>query len=142
MDLRRSCLVLVAVLLSAAPAAAQYSAVITACRWDAKGICVGAVPERGQLAACIEQNFQKLAEPCKAALVRIAAVRDACRADIQQQCPGTKVGAGRLLLCVKAHYTALSGPCRQAIGEAAAKSLNQAAGADRATSPLPAVATP
>jgi hypothetical protein len=114
-----------AALLSAAPAAAQYSAAIWACRWDAKGICSGAVPERGQLAACIEQNFEKLAEPCQMALVRIAAVRDACRADIQQQCPGTKPGAGRLVFCVKAHYASLSSPCRQAIGQAAERNLQR-----------------
>jgi len=96
---------------------------ITACRWDAKGICAGAVPGLGQLAACIERNFEKLAEPCKTALVRIAAVRDACKADIQQQCPGTRPGAGRLLLCVKAHYAALSAACRGAIGQAAERNL-------------------
>jgi hypothetical protein len=114
-----------AVLLSAAPASAQYSSAITACRWDAKGICGGTVAGRGQLAACIEQNFHKLAASCQAALVRIAAVREACKADIDQQCSGTKVGSGRLLLCVKARYAALSGPCRKAIGEAAERNLER-----------------
>ena len=112
-------------MLSAAPASAQYSEAITACRWDAKGVCGGVVPGRGQLAACIEHNFQKLSEPCKTALVRIAAVREACRADIQQQCSGTKPGSGRLLLCVKAHYAALSGSCREAIGQAAERNLQR-----------------
>jgi len=64
-----------------------------------------------------------LAEPCKAALVRLDAVRDACMADLQQQCPGTRPGAGRLLLCVKAHYAALSRSCRDAIGHAAERNL-------------------
>ena len=122
--MRRSCLALAAaVLLSASPAAAQYAGAIAACRWDAKGVCAGAVPEGGQLAACIERNFQTLAEPCKAALVRIAAVREACAADIRQQCSGTKPGAGRILLCVKVHYAALSGSCREAIGHAAERKL-------------------
>lgn len=122
--MRRSGLAIAAVALLAAPAgSAQYSAVITACRWDAKGVCAGAVPEGGALAACIERNFQALAEPCKAALVRAAPVRAACAADIQQQCPGTKPGAGRILLCVKAHYAALSGSCREAIGHAAERKL-------------------
>lgn len=122
--MRRSCLALAAaVLLSASPASAQYSGVIAACQSAAKGACAGAVPEGGQLAACIERNFQTLAEPCKAALVRIAAVGEACAADIRQQCPGTKLGAGRLLLCVKAHYAALGGSCREAIGHAAERKL-------------------
>ena len=126
MILRRSCLALVAaVLLSAVPASAQYSDVILACRWDAKGICAGALPAGGQLAACIKSNFQALTEPCKAALVRVAAVRAACAADMQQQCPTTKPGAGRILLCVKAHYAALSEPCRDAIGQAAARNLRR-----------------
>ena len=71
----------------------------------------------------MERNFQTLAEPCKAALVRTAPVRDACKADIRQQCPGIKPGAGRLLLCVKAHYAALSPFCREAIGHAAERKL-------------------
>jgi len=123
---RKSCLILAAAaLLSAAPASAQYSAVIAACRWDAKGICGGALPANGQLAACIERNFQTLAEPCKAALVRIAAVREACAADIRRQCPATRPGAGRLLFCVKAHYATLSAPCREAIGHAAERNLRR-----------------
>ena len=122
--MRRSCLAFaVAALFSASPASAQYSVVIAACRLDAKGVCAGAVPEGGQFAACIERNFQMLAEPCKAALVRLDAVRDACMADLQQQCPGTRPGAGRLLLCVKAHYAALSRSCRDAIGHAAERNL-------------------
>jgi hypothetical protein len=112
-----------AALLSASPASAQYAGVIAACRWDAKGVCGGALPEGGQLAACIERDFQKLAEPCKAALVRIAAVREACNADIEQQCPGTRPGASRILFCVKAHYAALSTSCRDAIGHAAERHL-------------------
>lgn len=115
---------LAAIVVLAAPAAsAQYAAVITACRWDAKGVCAGVVPEGGALAACIDRNFQALAEPCKAALVRAASVRAACAADIEQQCPGTKPGAGRILLCVKAHYAALSGSCHEAIGHAAERKL-------------------
>jgi hypothetical protein len=113
------------VLLSAAPAAAQYSAAITACRWNAKATCGGVVPEGGQLAACIDRNFDKLAEPCKTALVRIASVREACKADIERQCPGIRPGAGRLLLCVKAHYAALSWPCREAIGQTAERYLRR-----------------
>jgi hypothetical protein len=112
-----------AVLLVAGPASAQYSEAITECRWDAKGICAGAVPRSGELAACIKLNFERLAEPCRNALVRIAAVRDACAADIPQQCPGTRAGAGRILLCVKAHYAALSEGCRDAIGQAAERNL-------------------
>jgi hypothetical protein len=124
--LRRSSFALAAVVLLSVPAVsaqAQYAAVIAACRWDAKGVCAGAVPEGGQLAACIERNFEKLTEPCKAALVQAAPVRAACGADLQQQCPGTKAGAGRILLCVKAHYAALSGACREAIGHAAERKL-------------------
>jgi hypothetical protein len=117
--LRKSCLVLALVLLSAVPAAAQYSTVIAACQWDAKGICGGALPEDGQLAACIKRNFAALAEPCKSALVQIAALRDACATDIAQQCPATRPGAGHIFLCVKAHYAALSEACRDAIGHAA-----------------------
>ena len=116
---------LAATVLSAAPASAQYSTVISVCRWDAKGICAGAVPQSGQLAACIERNFQALAEPCKTALVRIAAVREACAMDLQQQCPATRPGASRLFFCVKAHYAALSVACRAAIGQAAARNLRR-----------------
>jgi hypothetical protein len=112
-------------MLSAAPASAQYSTVIAACRSDTKAICAGAAPESGQLAACMQRNFDKLAEPCKAALTGGAAVRKACAADVRQQCPGTRLGAGRLLFCVKAHYAALSEPCREAIGQAAARKLRQ-----------------
>jgi len=108
----------------AAPASAQYSAVIASCRWDAKGICAGALPQSGQLDACITRNFQSLAEPCKAALVRIAAVR-ACAADLAQRCPGTRPGGGRLLFCVKAHYAELSDGCREAIGHAAERNLRR-----------------
>jgi hypothetical protein len=111
------------VLLSASAASAQVATVISACRFDAKGVCAGVVPEGGQLAACIERNFEALGESCKAALVRTAPVRTACAADIQQQCPGTKPGAGRLLFCVKAHYAALSAACRATIGQAAARNL-------------------
>ena len=111
------------VLLSTSPAWAQYSAVIAACRFDAKGVCGGITPDRGRLAACITQNFQALSGSCQAALVRIKAVRDACGADIQQQCPATKPGAGRILFCVKAHYSAMSEPCRAAIGQAAARNI-------------------
>jgi len=124
--LRWSCSALAAaLLLSASPASAQYSAVITACRWDAKGICAGTLPQAGQLAACIRQNFQALAEPCKSALVRIAAVQDACADDIRRQCPATRPGGGRIMLCVKAHYAALSGSCRDAIGHAAERNIRR-----------------
>jgi hypothetical protein len=111
------------VLLSALPASAQVATVISACRFDAKGACAGAVLEGGQLAACIDRNFPTLGEPCKAALVRLAALRPDCAADIRQQCPGTKPGAGRLLFCVKAHYAALSAACHAAIGQAAERNL-------------------
>jgi hypothetical protein len=111
------------VLLSTPPAWGQYSAVIAACRFDAKGVCGGALPEGGQLAACIKRNFPALGEPCKAALVRIAAVRQACAADLQQQCGATRPGAGRILFCVKAHYAELSEPCREAIGHAAERNV-------------------
>ena len=121
--MRRSILAFGAMLLSAVPASAQYSAVIAVCRWDAKGICAGAVPAGDQLAACIKRNFASLDEPCKAALVRIAAVREACAADIRQQCGATRPGAGRILFCVKAHYAALSEPCRDAIGHAAERNV-------------------
>jgi hypothetical protein len=113
----------VAVLLSASPASAQYSGVITACRWDAKSVCGGVLPDGGQLAACIKQNFPALGESCKAALVRVAAVRTACATDISQQCPAIRPGAGRILFCVKAHFAALSEPCREAIGHAAERNL-------------------
>jgi hypothetical protein len=113
----------VVVLLAASPASAQVSTVIAACRFDAKGVCADAMPQGGQLAACIARNFPTLGESCKAALVRAAPVRTACAADIRQQCPDTKAGAGRLLFCVKAHYAALSEPCRAAIGQAAERNL-------------------
>ena len=86
-------------------------------------MCAGAVPESDQLAACIERNFQALAEPCKTALVRIAAVREACGLDLQQQCPAIRPGKSRLFFCVKAHYAALSAACRATIGQAAERSL-------------------
>ncbi len=120
-----ACAALAAIVLSDAPASAQYAPAISACRWDAKGICAGAVPESGQLAACIERNFQALAEPCKTALVRIAAVREACALDLQQQCPATRPGASRLFFCVKAHYAALSAACRAAIWQAAERKLRR-----------------
>jgi hypothetical protein len=123
--LRRSCLALaVLVLMATPPAWAQYSAIIAACRMDATGVCGGATPEGGRLAACITQNFQSLSEPCKAALVQVSAVRAACAADVRQQCPATRPGAGRLLFCVKAHYPALSAACRDAIGQAAARHIH------------------
>ena len=123
--MRKSCLaVVVTVLLSAPAAAAQLPGVIAACQADARGVCAGAPAEGGQFAACIQRNFQTLAEPCKAALVRAAAVRDACRGDIRQQCLGIRPGASRLLFCVKAHYAALGGPCREAIGQAAERKLH------------------
>jgi hypothetical protein len=104
--------------LAASPAFSQYSSVIAACRWDSKQVCAGALPEGGRLARCIEENFDRLGDSCRAALVNIATVRQACGADIAQQCPGTKPGAGRLLLCVKRHYAALGETCRDAIGHA------------------------
>ena len=112
-----------AVLLCAPPALGQYEAVITACRWDAKGICAAALPADGRLADCIKTNFQALSEPCKAALVRIAGVREACGADVKARCGATRPGAGRILLCVKANYAALSEPCKSAIGHAAERKL-------------------
>jgi hypothetical protein len=112
-----------AALVLASPASAQYSAAILACRFDAKGICGGTLPESGQLAGCIKRNFEKLAEPCQAALVGIATVREDCAADIEQQCPRTKPGESRLLFCVKAHYAALSEGCRDAIGQEAERNL-------------------
>jgi hypothetical protein len=115
----------VLLLLSTSPAWAQVSAVIVACRWDAKGVCAGSVPEGGRLAAYIKQSFPALGETCKAALVRVAAVRTACATDISRQCPATRPGAGRILFCVKAHYAALSEPCREAIGHAAERNLRR-----------------
>jgi hypothetical protein len=109
------------------PAVGQYSAVIAACRWDSQHLCAGVLPEGGQLAQCIKANFQALAEPCKAALVRIAAVREACGPDIQQQCPVIRPGAGRILLCVRAHYAALSDPCKDALGRAAEREVHRRA---------------
>jgi hypothetical protein len=114
-----------AALLSAAPASAQYAAVIAACRSDAKGLCASARPEGGRLAACMERNFSALAEPCKAALVRLTRLREPCAADVRQQCPATRSGAGRILLCVKAHYAALSAACREVIGHAAERKLRR-----------------
>jgi hypothetical protein len=105
------------------PAFSQYSSVITACRWDSKQVCAGALPEDGRLARCIEENFDRLGDSCRAALVNIATVRQACGPDIALQCPGTKPGAGRLLLCVKAHYAALGETCRHAIGHAVERNV-------------------
>jgi len=112
-------------MLSAAPAWAQYSAMIGACRFDAKSVCGGVVPDGGRLAACIKQNFEALGESCQAALVRVGAVRQACATDIEQKCPATRPGAGRILFCVKAHYRQLSEPCRDAIGRAAERNLQR-----------------
>ena len=109
------------VLLSAAPASAQYVAVVQACTNDVKKVCTAAQSTGGQLAECIKANFPALSEPCQAALTRTTAVRDSCRTDIQQQCPAIRAGAGRILLCVKQHFAALSAPCRDAIGQAAAR---------------------
>jgi hypothetical protein len=124
LELRRINLALtVLAVLAASPAFAQYSAVITACRWDATHVCGGVAPGGGQLSVCIKANFAKLGASCKAALVGIAAVREACAADIQAQCPTAKPGAGHILLCVKAHYATMSEPCREAIGQAAERNL-------------------
>ena len=124
--MRKTCLALAtALLLSTPPAAAQYSAVIVACRGDAKAICAGALSDGGELVACFKRNFQALSEPCKAALVRITIVREACATDLKEQCPATRPGAGRILLCVKAHYAALSEPCRDAIGHAAERNIRR-----------------
>jgi len=105
------------------PAFSQYSSVIAARRWDSKQVCAGALPEAGRLARCIEANFDRLGDSCRAALVNIATVRQACGADIALQCPGTKPGAGRLLLCVKTHYAALGETCRDAIGHAVERNV-------------------
>ena len=45
-------------------------------------VCAGALPEAGRLARCIEANFDRLGDSCRAALVNIATVRQACGADI------------------------------------------------------------
>jgi hypothetical protein len=105
--------------LAVSPASAQFSEVITACRFDSKQVCAGVLPDGGALGRCIQEHFAALAPSCQAALVAIAAVRKACDADVAQQCPGAKPGAGHLLFCVKQHYAALSAPCREAIGHAA-----------------------
>jgi hypothetical protein len=112
-------------LLSASPAFTQgrYEAVISACRWDAKGLCGDALPGDGRLTACIKANFQALGEPCKSALVRTAAVRDACAADIRERCRITKPGSGRIFFCIKKNYAALSEPCRDTIAQAAERRL-------------------
>ena len=110
-------------LLPVSPAFSQYSSVIAACRWDSKQVCAGALPEGGRLARCIEENFDRLSDSCRAALVNIATVRQACGDDIALQCPSTKPGAGRLLLCVKAHYAALGETCRDAIGHAVERNV-------------------
>ena len=80
-------------------------------------------PEGNRLAECTEAHFNDFAEPCKAALVKIAAVRESCRSDIKEQCPGVKPSAGRIFLCVKEHFAALSKPCKDAIGHAAVRKV-------------------
>jgi hypothetical protein len=109
--------------LAVSPAYSQYSPVIAACRWDSKQVCAGMLPEGGRLARCIEENFDRLGDSCRAALVNIATVRQACGADVAQRCPRIRPGAGRLLLCVKAHYAALGETCRDAIGHAVERKL-------------------
>jgi hypothetical protein len=106
------------VLLSVSPAFGQYVAVIQACSRDLMKFCAPA-QQGGQLTECIKTHFQDFAEPCKAALVRIARVRESCGVDVQEQCRAIKPTSGRILLCIKKHFPALSERCKDAIGNAA-----------------------
>src|SRR5262249_48821182 len=113
----------ICVLLSVSSAAGQYLTTIQACHRDLINLCSSTQQTGGRLSECVKAHFQDFAEPCKAALVRIAAVRESCGVDIQEQCPAIKPGAGRILLCVKKHFAALSERCRDAIGHAAERKV-------------------
>jgi len=98
---------------------AQYVGVIHACSRDVASRCSPSQSGGDRLIECIKTHFADFAQPCQAALVKVATVRESCGADIEAQCPAVQPRAGRILLCVKQHFAALSERCKNAIGHAA-----------------------
>ena len=111
------------VLVSVAPAFAQYVRVIQACSRDVTHSCAPVLSGARPLVECVRAHFQDFTELCQAALTRIPEVLKSCGDDIQRQCPGVEPSAGRILICVKEHFAALSEPCKEAIGHAAEREL-------------------
>jgi hypothetical protein len=106
-------------------AGGQYVDVIETCHRDVSRHCAPSQAGENRLSDCIKVHFADFAQPCQAALVRIAAVRESCGADVQEHCRAVKPSAGRIFLCVRKHFSVLSEGCKDAITRAAERKVRR-----------------
>jgi Golgi apparatus protein 1 len=134
-------IVAAAVMLPAAPAAAQEPAaaeqgtlldyLVASCEGDLEKYCSEVTPGEGRLLYCVAAHEDKLSGQCSYALYEAAsllveladAVADvaiACEADIESLCGSVEAGEGRVLSCLDANKAKVSQPCKDAVTKAIA----------------------
>jgi hypothetical protein len=125
--------VMVALVLSAAPAGAQslVEYVRQSCNTELTTYCSQVTPGENRLLACIYAHGDKLSGRCEKALYDAAAaleraintvayVANQCRADIEGKCAQIQPGQGRIAECLASNKSSLSPPCPQAMTEVGA----------------------
>ena len=104
--------------LSLQPAAAQET---NPCSNDFNQYCSYVTPGGGRLAACYEQNKDKMSPGCKAwaegAKAYGAQLNQACSKEIDQSCTSEKGDALGMINCLQAQYVSLSPGCIQQLNQ-------------------------
>jgi|SRR5215472_18795384 len=109
--MRKTILVVGAIVLLSTSVATAQTQLATQCAADIKAACGDVAPGSGNLRSCLNSHLADLTRPCQTFLVGAAALAGECRGDIQAKCSDVQPGGGRIEACLQSHLTELSPSC-------------------------------
>jgi len=98
--------------------AAPYDRIVgRQCEVDLRARCDVVSGQEAGIRGCLKQQFDSVADECKAWLAHLAAIDKACAADIKQSCADVQRGHSRIEACLRSAVGKLSDACKDGLAK-------------------------